>query len=68
MENAPDIKSKSFEKVLKYRLVYFDEICFFHSTQSAINTPIHTIKYQILFHLELNFFLTQEEIICILNN
>jgi len=68
MENAPDIKSKSFEKVLKYRLVYFDEICHFHSTQSAINTPIHTIKYQNLFHLKLNSFLTLEEKKCILNN
>jgi len=30
MENAPDIKSKSFEKVLKNRLVCFDAICHFH--------------------------------------
>jgi len=29
MENAPDIKSKSFEKELKNRLVLFDEICHF---------------------------------------
>jgi hypothetical protein len=54
MENAPDIKSKSFEKVLKNRLVCFDEICHFMPTQSAIKTPIHPIKYQNLFALKLN--------------
>jgi len=47
MENARDIKSKSFEKVLKNRLVLFDAICHFQPTQSALKTPIHTIKYQI---------------------
>jgi hypothetical protein len=55
MENAPDIKSKSFEKVLKDRLFLFDEICHFYPTQSAINAPVHTIKCQILFDLKLNF-------------
>jgi len=68
MENAPGIKSKSFEKVLKKRLVCFDAVCYFQPTQSALNTPIHTIKYQNLFHLKLNSFLTLEEKKCILNN
>jgi hypothetical protein len=47
MENAPDIKSKSFEKVLKNRLFLFDEICHFYPTLSALRTPIHTIKREI---------------------
>jgi hypothetical protein len=55
MENAPDIKSKSFEKMLKYRLVCFDEICHIHRMHSAINAPIHIIKCQILFYQKLNF-------------
>ena len=55
MENAPDIKSKSFEKELKNRLVLFDGICRFFPTQSAINVLVHTIKCQILFDLKLNF-------------
>jgi hypothetical protein len=56
MENAPDIKSKSFEKlqkVLKNRLVFFDAICHFHPTQSALMKPIHTIKCEILFHVRM---------------
>jgi len=64
MENALDIKSKSFEKlqkVLKYRLVFIDAICYFQPTQSALKTPIHTFKRYILFHIK-------NEIICILNN
>jgi len=44
MENAPDIKSKSFEKVLKNRLVCFDAICRFNPTQSTLKTSIHTIE------------------------
>jgi len=36
-------------------LVLFDEICYFHQTQSAINTPIHTILRENLFHQKLNF-------------
>ncbi len=68
MENAQDIKSKSFEKVLKNRLVLFDAICHFQPTHSALKTPIHTIKYQILFHLKLNSLLSKKEIICTLNN
>jgi hypothetical protein len=56
MENAPDIKSKSFEKlqkVLKNRLVLFDAICLFQITQSALKTPIHTFKREILFHVKM---------------
>jgi len=56
MENAPDIKSKSFEKlqkVLKNRLVLFDAICLFQPSQSALKTPIHTFKREILFHVKL---------------
>jgi hypothetical protein len=53
MENAPDIKSKSFEKVLKNRLVCFDAICHFHPTQSALRTPIHTIKRENLFRVKM---------------
>jgi len=56
MENAPDIKSKSFEKlqkVLKYRLVLFDVVFHFHRTQSTLKTPIHTIKREILFHVKM---------------
>jgi len=44
MENAPDIKSKSFEKVLKNRLVGFDAVCHFQQIQSAFKMPIHIIK------------------------
>jgi len=61
MENAPDIKSKLFEKVLKNRLVLFDAVCHFQPTQSALKKPIHTIKREILFHIK-------NKIICILNN
>jgi hypothetical protein len=50
MENAPDIKSKSFEKVLKNRLVLIDTVCHFQPAQSALRTPILTIKYQIYFN------------------
>ena len=56
MENAPDIKSKSFEKlqkVLKNRLVLFDAICHFQPTQSALGTPIHIVKREILFHIKM---------------
>jgi hypothetical protein len=53
MENAPDIKSKSFEKVSKNRLVLFDAICHIHPNKSALGTPIHTIKREILFHLKM---------------
>jgi len=56
MENAPDIKSKSFEKlqkVLKNRLVLFDVICHFQPTQSTLKTPIHTLKREILFHVKM---------------
>jgi len=52
MENAPDIKSKSFEKVLKNRLVLFDAILHFQPTQSALKKPIHTIKCENLFHVK----------------
>jgi len=50
MENAPDIKSKSFEKVLKNRLVLFDAICYFQPTPGTLNIPIHTSKRENLFH------------------
>ncbi len=53
MENASDIKSKSFEKVLKNRLVRFDAICHFHPTQSGLRTPIHTIERENLFHVKM---------------
>jgi len=56
MENAPDIKSKSFEKsqkMLKNRLVLFDAICHFQRTQSALKTPIHTFKDEILFRVKM---------------
>jgi len=53
MDNPPDIKSKSIEKlqkVLKNRLVLFDAICHFQPTQSTLNIPVHTIKRENLFH------------------
>jgi len=56
MENAPDIKSKSFEKlqkVLKNQLVLFDTICHFQPTQTALKTPIHTFKREILFRVKM---------------
>jgi len=53
MENAPDIKSKSFEKVLKNRLVLFDTVCHYPPTQSTLKTPIHTIKSENLFHVKM---------------
>ena len=53
MENAPDIKSKLFEKVLKNRLVLFDAICHFQPTQPALKTPIHTINRKKLFHVKM---------------
>jgi hypothetical protein len=53
MENAPGIKSKSFEKVLKKRLVCFDAVCCFQPTKSALNTPIHTIQRENLFHVKI---------------
>jgi hypothetical protein len=53
MENAPDIKSKSFEKVLKNRLVCFDAICHFHPTQSGLRTPIYTIERENLFRVKM---------------
>ena len=53
MENAPDIKSKSFEKVLKNRLVSFDAVCHFQPIQSALNITIHTIKRENLFHVKI---------------
>ncbi len=61
MENAPDIKSKSFEKVLKNRLMFFNVICHFHPTQSAVKTPIHTIKCENLIHVKMKMS-------CILND
>jgi len=61
MENAPDIKSKSFEKELKNRLVLFDEICHFQPSQSAVKTLIHTFYREFLFHVKM-------KISCILNN
>jgi hypothetical protein len=53
MENAPDIKNKSFKKVLKNRLVLFDAICHIHPNQSALGTSIHTIKRKILFYVKM---------------
>jgi hypothetical protein len=58
MENAPDIKSKSFEKVLKNRLVRFDAICHFHPTQSTLNIPIHTFKRENLFHVKMKQYVS----------
>jgi len=44
--------------VLKNRLVLFDAIFHFPSTQPALKTPIHTFKREILFYVKMKLYVS----------